>query len=103
EREFGLATEQALTNYTWPGNVRELENACKRAAVLKPSGALEFTDFGLNQTQNVTQPNTNKEPNKDEIEAAMREYHGVVAKVARHFGLSRQALYRRLQKFDIDY
>ena len=33
----------------------------------------------------------------------MREYQGVVAKVARHFGLSRQALYRRLQKFDIDY
>jgi len=103
EREFGLATEQALTSYAWPGNVRELENACKRAAVLKPNGALEFTDFGLNQTQNVTLPNSNKEPNKDEIEAAMREYHGVVAKVARHFGLSRQALYRRLQKFDIDY
>jgi len=103
EREFGLATEQALSNYAWPGNVRELENACKRAGVLKPSGPLEFTDFGLNQTQNVTQPNANKEPNKDEIEAAMREYQGVVAKVARHFGLSRQALYRRLQKFDIDY
>ena len=32
----------------------------------------------------------------------MREYKGVIAKVARHFGLSRQALYRRLDKFKID-
>ena len=102
-RECGLATEQALVNYPWPGNVRELENACKRAAVLKPSGQLALTDFGLATATNEVKTALNHEPNKIEIEAAMREYHGVAAKVARHFGLSRQALYRRLQKFDIEY
>ncbi|MFH6953340.1 sigma-54-dependent transcriptional regulator [Pseudoalteromonas sp. XMcav1-K] len=102
-RECGLATEQALVNYPWPGNVRELENACKRAAVLKPSGQLALTDFGLATATNEVKTALNHEPNKIEIEAAMREYHGVIAKVARHFGLSRQALYRRLQKFDIEY
>ena len=102
-RECGLATEQALINYPWPGNVRELENACKRAAVLKPSGQLALTDFGLATATNEVKTALNHEPNKIEIEAAMREYHGVIAKVARHFGLSRQALYRRLQKFDIEY
>lgn len=102
-REIGIATEQALLDYPWPGNVRELENACKRAAVLNPSGPLTFNDFGLSESQTTAQVKENKEPNKDEIEAAMREYQGVIAKVARHFGLSRQALYRRLQKFDIDY
>ncbi|KPV95568.1 Transcriptional regulatory protein ZraR [Pseudoalteromonas sp. P1-9] len=102
-RECGLATEQALVNYPWPGNVRELENACKRAAVLKPSGQLALTDFGLATPMSEVKTAVNNEPNKTEIEAAMREYQGVIAKVARHFGLSRQALYRRLQKFDIDY
>ncbi|WP_394227734.1 sigma-54-dependent transcriptional regulator [Pseudoalteromonas spongiae] len=102
-RECGLATEQALINYPWPGNVRELENACKRAAVLKPSGPLALADFGLVTATNEVKTALNHEPNKIEIEAAMREYHGVIAKVARHFGLSRQALYRRLQKFDIEY
>ena len=102
-RECGLATEQALINYPWPGNVRELENACKRAAVLKPSGPLALADFGLATATNEVKTALNHEPNKIEIEAAMREYHGVIAKVARHFGLSRQALYRRLQKFDIEY
>ncbi|TMP80750.1 sigma-54-dependent Fis family transcriptional regulator [Pseudoalteromonas phenolica] len=103
DREFGIATEQALVNYPWPGNVRELENACKRAGVLKPQGQLNFTDFGLEDSVSSSKKQVNKEPDKAEIEAAMREYHGVVAKVARHFGLSRQALYRRLQKFEIDY
>ena len=102
-REFGIATEQALVNYPWPGNVRELENACKRAGVLKPQGQLNFTDFGLEDSVSSSKKQVSKEPDKAEIEAAMREYHGVVAKVARHFGLSRQALYRRLQKFEIDY
>lgn len=102
-REFGIATEQALVNYPWLGNVRELENACKRAGVLKPQGQLNFTDFGLEDSVSSSKKQVNKEPDKAEIEAAMREYHGVVAKVARHFGLSRQALYRRLQKFEIDY
>ena len=103
DREFGIATEQALINYPWPGNVRELENACKRAGVLKPQGQLNFTDFGLEDSVSSSKKQVNKEPDKAEIEAAMREYHGVVSKVARHFGLSRQALYRRLQKFEIDY
>ncbi|RZQ55058.1 sigma-54-dependent Fis family transcriptional regulator [Pseudoalteromonas phenolica] len=103
DREFGIATEQALVSYPWPGNVRELENACKRAGVLKPQGQLNFTDFGLEDSVSSSKKQVNKEPDKAEIEAAMREYHGVVAKVARHFGLSRQALYRRLQKFKIDY
>ena len=80
-----------------------IENACKRAAVLKPSGPLALADFGLATATNEVKTALNHEPNKIEIEAAMREYHGVIAKVARHFGLSRQALYRRLQKFDIEY
>ena len=45
----------------------------------------------------------NVEVSKEALEAAMRDQKGVIAKVARQFGLSRQALYRRLDKFEIPY
>ncbi|ALU46070.1 sigma-54-dependent transcriptional regulator [Pseudoalteromonas rubra] len=105
DRELSLSAESALLSYDWPGNVRELENACKRAAVLNSQGVLEVGDFGLQPISAPAQtPEPSKqEPGKAELEAAMRQFQGVIAKVARHFGMSRQALYRRLQKHGIDY
>lgn len=104
QRELSVMAEKSLLNHSWPGNVRELENACKRVAVLKPEGILEAADFALTQQASTQQKTTQlKEPSKDDLEQALRHYEGVIAKVARHFGLSRQALYRRLQKFEIDY
>lgn len=104
QRELSVMAEKSLLNHSWPGNVRELENACKRVAVLKPEGILEAADFALTQQASTQQQTTQlKEPSKDDLEQALRHYEGVIAKVARHFGLSRQALYRRLQKFEIDY
>lgn len=101
-RHIDLSTEKSLLAYQWPGNVRELENACKRVAVLKPDGDINISDFAF--THLPTLENTNKiEPSKQDIEQAMLDNHGVVAKVARQFGLSRQALYRRIEKFDINY
>ncbi len=104
-RSLSLPAEKQLQTYHWPGNVRELENACKRAAVFQPQGILELMHFGIaDKPQTKTASKIVKqEPEKEALEAAMRDYYGVVAKVARHFGLSRQALYRRLQKFEIDY
>ncbi|WP_404339493.1 sigma-54-dependent transcriptional regulator [Pseudoalteromonas mariniglutinosa] len=101
-RKLSLKTEQALLAHNWPGNVRELENACKRVAVLKPAGVITASDFVL---QTVQAPSIIKkaEVSKQEIEQAMHLHQGVIAKVARQFGMSRQALYRRLQKFEIEY
>ena len=102
KRELDLQCENLLLAHSWPGNVRELENACKRVSVLKPSGEISIDDFGL--TPVTSQTHTQKvEPNKHQIEDAMRLHKGVIAKVAREFGLSRQALYRRLDKFEIAY
>jgi DNA-binding NtrC family response regulator len=108
DREFDMITEQALINYPWPGNVRELENACKRVAVLKPTGSLLVNDFALNTLSDNTsallvKKKTTIEPTKEQLILALRSHEGVIAKVAREFGLSRQALYRRLQKLGIDY
>ncbi|ATD09951.1 sigma-54 dependent transcriptional regulator [Pseudoalteromonas piscicida] len=98
--------QQALCEHPWPGNVRELENACKRAAVLNHDGELSAKDFGLDVQTNTAQvsvSHTIREPSKEELEQALKTHLGVIAKVARHFNMSRQALYRRLQKFGIEY
>lgn len=112
-RQISLSAEKALMQHTWPGNVRELENACKRVSVLKPEGTLETDDFAfthysdnLSGQQPVSQTLSTKtivEPDKAQLQSAMREHQGVIARVARQFGLSRQALYRRLEKHGIEY
>lgn len=101
-REFSYAAEQALLGHLWPGNVRELENMCKRIAVLKPEGIIDANDYAFNSVSSV-QPKAVAEPDKEMLENALREHQGVIARVARQFGMSRQALYRRLVKFGINY
>ena len=110
DRRLSLQAEQAIRQHHWQGNVRELENACKRIGVLKPEGIIEADDFSFtDNTKGVSvhlQKQTTSaaiEPDQAALEAAMREHQGVIARVARHFGLSRQALYRRLSKFGIEY
>ena len=104
--EFSLPkpTQKALTSYSWPGNVRELQNACKRAVLLARESKLTAVDFGLSEeTIEITaQVNAQSDVSKDEIIAAMEAHDGVIARVAQSVGLSRQALYRRLDKFGIE-
>ena len=86
---------------------------CKRLSVLKPKGIIEPDDLAFlsqvtiqnseSQTTNSMPSITKIEPNKEELEDAMKRNFGVIAKVAREFGLSRQALYRRLEKFGIPF
>lgn len=104
-RELSLTAQQAIMQHAWPGNVRELENACRRVSILHPNGVLDADAFGLaaNTGLGHAPRGVITEPNQAEIEAALVDYNGVIAKVAKHFGLSRQALYRRLDKYAIDY
>ena len=93
-----------LQRYAWPGNIRELENACKRASLVAVSDELSIEDFGLNI--DITQEkklSKRVEPNKQMIEFVMRESRGVIASAARQLGISRQALYRRLEKYNIQH
>ncbi|MFC3123120.1 sigma-54-dependent transcriptional regulator [Agaribacter flavus] len=112
QRTLSFDAEKRLISHSWPGNVRELENACKRVSVFKPEGIIEASDFALNDKTSVTAMSseasvnitkTAVEPSRADIESAMREHSGVIARVARQFGMSRQALYRRLNKLGIEY
>lgn len=93
--------EQVLLAHDWPGNVRELENAVKRATVLTKSAQLQAGDLGLEHVTTVTKSKGQNDLEKHDILGAIEQADGVIAKAAKSLGLSRQAFYRRMDKFGI--
>jgi DNA-binding NtrC family response regulator len=98
--ELGDAAREALLGYPWPGNVRELKNAIERAALL--TGSNPITPELLNLPQHVTGVQRNlDEPSREAVEAALHKTDGVVSRAAQNLGLSRQALYRRMERYGL--
>ncbi|HUA25291.1 MAG TPA: sigma-54 dependent transcriptional regulator [Steroidobacteraceae bacterium] len=99
-RELTPEAERALVRHAWPGNVRELQNVIKRACLLSATPAIGAEALGLPVPE---QPDLTGEPAVDRasIENALQRVGGVVAHAARDLGLSRQALYRRMEKLGI--
>jgi DNA-binding NtrC family response regulator len=91
--------ERALLNHSWPGNVRELRNVLQRAALL--AGGLPINAAALNLP--AVLPARSDEPVLDRrtIERVLAENDQIVAQAARQLGMSRQALYRRMEKLGI--
>lgn len=102
-RSFSHEAEQALMAHDWPGNVRELQNHVRRSLLLARSERIETGDLDLprNATSQARLPGQSYEPDADEIQAALQRHGGVIASAARELGLSRQALYRRMEKFGL--
>ncbi len=98
---FSLApeAERALTRYEWPGNVRELQNAIKRACLLSPNRVI--APAALNLPASAPAPADEPALDRTTIEDALNRAKGVVAHAARDLGLSRQALYRRMEKLGL--
>lgn len=87
--------EQALLHYSWPGNVRELQNVIRRACLL--AGSPSITAAVLNLPTTVDEVSLDRAA----IERALEKARGKVAHAARDLGLSRQALYRRMEKLGL--
>lgn len=96
-RSFSSDAERALERYEWPGNVRELRNHIQRALLLAASDMLQAGDLDLPRKSGAKNP----EPDAADIEAAMARNQGVIAAAAKELGVSRQALYRRMEKFGL--
>ena len=91
------AARDALLAYPWPGNVRELKNVIERAALL--AGGQPVTPALLNLPADAMTPVRDlDEPGREAVERALAEAGGVVSRAARALGLSRQALYRRMER-----
>jgi DNA-binding NtrC family response regulator len=91
--------ERAMLNHSWPGNVRELRNVLQRAALLAGAGAITAGTLNLP----AVLPPRSDEPVLDRktIESVLAENDHIVAQAARQLGMSRQALYRRMEKLGI--
>ena len=88
--------EARLTEYDWPGNVRELENRIQRACLLADGKKLTAADLDLSKP-------VEPEYSEADIRAALASADGVVARAARSLNLSRQSLYRRMEKLGIQH
>jgi DNA-binding NtrC family response regulator len=94
------SAEKALRAYPWPGNARELQNTIRRACLLATDKVIRAGNLGLAPVT-VEERVVDREPQRQEIEQALERSSGIVAQAARHLGLSRQALYRRMEKLGI--
>jgi DNA-binding NtrC family response regulator len=93
----------ALRAHPWPGNVRELKNAIQRAALLCQGGIITARDLGLAPVRASSgRPGNDAEPDRAAIETALRNARGVISQAAADLGLSRQALYRRMEKMGVE-
>jgi DNA-binding NtrC family response regulator len=97
EFQLSLESEHYLQRQTWPGNVRELQNACERAKVFAESNLLQVNDFMFDS---VTEQPIEKDE-KQRISQALVEHQWVIQQAANALGISRQALYRRIDKYQL--
>ncbi|SPE44499.1 Transcriptional regulatory protein ZraR [Candidatus Sulfotelmatobacter sp. SbA7] len=103
-KTFDPPALQAMLEYPWPGNVRELDHAVERAVLLSSGDAVRSSDLSLKTPQAGTQ--RLEELSLEEVESllirkAVDRYGGNISQAAEALGLSRSALYRRLQKYGI--
>jgi DNA-binding NtrC family response regulator len=96
------AALQALLQYSWPGNVRELEHTIERAVLMCRAQQIQPADLGL---QRPPSPNL-EELSLEAVESilirkALQRFHGNVSQAAEALGLSRGALYRRMEKYGL--
>ena len=108
---LSMAAETALKRYDWPGNVRELRNVITRASLMCRAGVIEVADLMLPEStrgnaQDLSSRATETtvgmpEPDRAAIEAALAASSNVIADAAIALGMTRQSLYRRMQRFGI--
>jgi len=103
---FSDAAAQLLRSYDWPGNVRELDHAVERAVLLARLETLEVQDFALTATPGrpgIAEPTgmNLEEMEREAIRQALARHDGNVSLAAKALGLSRSALYRRLQRYGL--
>ena len=101
EQKLSVPAQRALLAHSWPGNVRELMNTIRRASLLSTGVEISPADLGLVMAPGTLEMVPEREPDRAEIEGALTRARGVIARAARELGLSRQALYRRMEKLGL--
>jgi DNA-binding NtrC family response regulator len=97
--DFESPAMQAMLDHPWPGNIRELDHVIERAVLMTPGPAIRASDLGLRSADRGARL---EDMSLEEAEAflirkALGRHEGNVSHAAKALGLSRSALYRRLQ------
>ncbi|HYP87118.1 MAG TPA: sigma 54-interacting transcriptional regulator, partial [Polyangiaceae bacterium] len=111
--ELSADARQALVDHEWPGNVRELENRLQRATLVCQAPRITAADLGLTagSTPGPAPPAPEAataskglatDPERAELERVLVQSGGVVATAAAMLGVSRQALYRRMDRLGVE-
>lgn len=98
------AALQMLLQYSWPGNVRELEHTMERAVLMSRTDQIQPGDLGLSAQR--SQGQNLEELSLESVESilirkALQRFQGNVSQAAEALGLSRGALYRRMEKYGL--
>src|SRR5262249_46125682 len=102
---FDREAKQSLERHVWPGNVRELGHAIERAVLMAPTRLIGMADLGLHAAAGATPAQademTLEQAEKIFIQKVLARHAGDVRRAAEQLGMSRSALYRRLQQFGL--
>ena len=97
---FDAPATQALLDHAWVGNIRELGHAVERAVLLAQGELVRVSDLGLRSASGSgarLEEMTIEEMERMMIQKALARFDGNVSQAAKALGLSRSALYRRLE------
>jgi DNA-binding NtrC family response regulator len=97
-KRLGDAAREALLVHDWPGNVRELQNRIQRATALSAGDVVTAEDLGFGAAREAA---ADVPVERAQIEMALLNANGSVSRAAEALGVSRQALYRRMEKLGI--
>ncbi len=91
-----------LSNYSFPGNVRELKNMVERAMILSKNSYLTPQDFPIKEATNIQKDNMLTEQEQIEaIKQALIKHNFNQSLAAKELNISRDALIRKMKKFDL--
>ena len=105
-KNINSKAEQTLLNYSWPGNVRELQHVLERAVIMTDGLEITESDLQLSPQKFGHQAILQTDMPLDEMEKmmvnkAIEKHKGNISRAAAELGLTRAALYRRIEKFGL--
>jgi len=103
---FDSDAVKTLMMYSWPGNVRELQHTIERAIIMSDRETLGVSDLDFTSIEQIIPESSTdtlqlKEIEKETIARVVDKHKGNITQAAKELGITRTALYRRLNKYDI--
>jgi two-component system, NtrC family, response regulator HydG len=104
-KSLSVPLQKKLMAYHWPGNVRELQHVIERAVIVTQNTTLSEEDFVVRKTSNTNNPLVEtyylEDLEKQLIIKTLKKHNGNITDASKEMGISRQALYRRIEKFNL--